>query len=95
MVLVTNATVWLDEDLARMGLTDLADEVVNSSRVGSAKPERRIYEIAAERAGAAPDRCLFVDDRQENVDAAVALGMAGVLYRGPEDLRRALAPVLN
>ncbi|MFJ9843007.1 HAD family hydrolase [Kitasatospora sp. NPDC101155] len=95
VVLVTNATVWLDEDLARMGLTDLADEVVNSSRVGSAKPERRIYEIAAERAGAAPERCLFVDDRQENVDAAVALGMTGVLYRGAEDLRRALASVLN
>ncbi|MFF2143839.1 HAD-IA family hydrolase [Kitasatospora sp. NPDC058190] len=45
--------------------------------------------------GFAPERCLFVDDRQENVDAAVALGMTGVLYRGSEDLRRALAPVLN
>ncbi|MFB7123839.1 HAD family hydrolase [Kitasatospora sp. NPDC056273] len=95
VVLVTNATAWLDEDLALLGLTDLADEVVNSSRVGSAKPDRRIYEIAAERAGAAPERCLFVDDRQENVDAAVALGMTGVRYRGPEDLRRALAAVLD
>ncbi|MFB7907538.1 HAD family hydrolase [Kitasatospora sp. NPDC056076] len=95
VVLVTNATVWLDEDLAFLGLTDLADEVVNSSRVGSAKPDRRIYEIAAGRAGARPERCLFVDDRQENVDAAVALGMTGVLYRGPEDLRRALAPLLG
>ncbi|MFD8755201.1 HAD family hydrolase [Kitasatospora sp. NPDC059577] len=95
VVLVTNATVWLDEDLERLGLTDLAHEVVNSSVVGSAKPERRIYEIAAERAGVAPERCVFVDDRQENVDAAVALGMTGVLYRGPEDLRRAVAPLLG
>ncbi|MFI2608760.1 HAD family hydrolase [Kitasatospora sp. NPDC018619] len=95
LVLVTNATTWLDEDLALLGLADLADEVVNSSRVGAAKPDRRIYEIAAERAGAAPERCLFVDDRQENVDAAVAFGMTGVRYRGPEDLRRALAAVLG
>ncbi|MBD0669573.1 HAD family hydrolase [Streptomyces sp. CBMA156] len=95
VVLVTNAPAWLDEDLALLGLTDLADEVVNSSLVGSAKPDRRIYEIAAERAGASPERCLFVDDRQENVDAAVALGMTGVRYRGPEDLRRALAAVLG
>ncbi|MGA5816262.1 HAD-IA family hydrolase [Kitasatospora sp. NPDC094028] len=91
VVLVTNATVWLDEDLAELGLTDLADAVVNSSVVGCAKPDRRIYEIAAARAGVAPERCLFVDDREENVAAAVALGMTGVLYRGPEDLRRALA----
>lgn len=90
LVLVTNATSWLDEDLARLGLTGLAHSVVDSARVGVVKPDRRIYEIAAERAGVSPDRCLFVDDRQENVDAAVALGMTGVLHRGAADLRTAL-----
>ncbi|WP_405826084.1 HAD-IA family hydrolase [Streptomyces sp. NBC_00838] len=93
LVLVTNATRWLDDDLALLGLTGLAHSVVNSSLVGVAKPDRRIYEIAAERAGVAPDRCLFVDDRQENVDAAVALGMTGVLHRDATDLRTALLPV--
>lgn len=93
LILVSNATRWLDDDLARLGLTDLAHSVVNSSLVGVAKPDRRIYEIAAERAGVAPDRCLFVDDRQENVDAAVALGMTGVLYRDAVGLRTALLPV--
>ncbi|MFI6085265.1 HAD-IA family hydrolase [Streptomyces sp. NPDC051217] len=91
LVLVTNATSWLDEDLTRLGLTDLAHSVVNSSRVGVAKPDRRIYEIGAERAGVSPDRCLFVDDRQENVDTAVALGMTGVLHRAAADLRTALS----
>lgn len=93
LVLVSNATRWLDDDLALLGLTGLAHSVVNSSLVGVAKPDRRIYEIAAERAGVAPDRCLFVDDRQENVDAAVALGMTGVLHRDATDLRTALLPV--
>ncbi|WP_405791782.1 HAD-IA family hydrolase [Streptomyces sp. NBC_01506] len=93
LVLVSNATRWLDEDLARLGLTDLAHSVVNSSLVGVAKPDRRIYEIAVERAGVAPDRCLFVDDRQENVDAAVALGMTAVLHRDASDLRTALLPL--
>ena len=51
------------------------------------------YAIAVERSGAAADRCLFVDDRQENVDAAVRLGMTGVLYREPTDLLTALAPL--
>ncbi|MBB5122404.1 HAD family hydrolase [Streptomyces eurocidicus] len=91
VVIVTNAAPWLDDDLAALGLTDLADHVVSSARVGVAKPDRRIYEMAAARAGVSPDRCLFVDDARENVAAAVALGMTGVHYREPADLRRALA----
>ena len=95
VALVTNATPWLDDDLALLGIADLAHDVVSSALVGIAKPDRRIYEIAVERAGVPAERCLFVDDRKENVDAAVALGMAGVHYRGPDDLREALAPVLG
>ncbi|MEV4875872.1 HAD-IA family hydrolase [Streptomyces cyaneofuscatus] len=92
VVLVTNATLQLDDDLALLGLTDLADAVVSSAVEQVAKPDPAIYRIAAERAGVPMERCLFVDDRQENVDAATALGMTGVLYREPADLRRALGP---
>jgi putative hydrolase of the HAD superfamily len=90
LVLVTNATLELEADLERLGLADLADHVVSSARVGVAKPDSLIYEIAAERAGVAAHRCLFVDDRKENVDAAVSLGMTGVHYREPADLRAVL-----
>ncbi|MDK1476210.1 HAD-IA family hydrolase [Streptomyces sp. 549] len=95
VVLVTNATVELEDDLVTLGLADLADHVVSSARVGVAKPDRRIYEIAARRAGAAMDRCLFVDDRLENVEAAVALGMTGLHYREPADLRASLGVLLD
>lgn len=90
VVLVTNATLQLDADLALLGLSDLADAVVSSAVEQVAKPDPAIYRIAAARAGVPPARCLFVDDRQENVDAAIALGMTGVLFREPDDLRRAL-----
>ncbi|MFJ3623068.1 HAD family hydrolase [Streptomyces iakyrus] len=95
LVLVTNATLELESDLASLGLADLAHHVVSSARVGVAKPDREIYEIAAERAETAVERCLFVDDRLENIEAAVELGMTGVHYREPEDLRKALALVLD
>ncbi|QEV20179.1 HAD family hydrolase [Streptomyces alboniger] len=97
VLLVTNATPWLADDLALLGLTGpagLFDDVISSADLGITKPDRRIYETAAERAGTAPGRCLFVDDRQENVDAAEALGMTGLLYREPADLRGALTPLL-
>ncbi|MFF4351512.1 HAD family hydrolase [Streptomyces sp. NPDC001530] len=90
LVLVSNASVQLEEDLESLGLTDLADDVVSSARVGIAKPDRRIYDIAVERAGVPAERCLFVDDTLENVEAAAALGMQAVHFREAEDLRRAL-----
>ncbi|WP_336605889.1 GNAT family N-acetyltransferase [Streptomyces sp. BA2] len=95
VALVTNATPWLDDDLAELGIAGLAHTVVGSADVGIVKPDRRIYEIAVERTGVPAERCLFVDDRKENVDAAVALGMVGLHYTGPDDLREALAPVLG
>ncbi|WP_086842966.1 HAD-IA family hydrolase [Streptomyces coeruleofuscus] len=90
LVLVTNATLELERDLESMGLADLADHVVSSARVGVAKPDQVIYEIAAERAGVAAHQCLFVDDRWENVEAAVSLGMTGVHYQGSTDLQKLL-----
>ncbi|MCX4451201.1 HAD family hydrolase [Streptomyces sp. NPDC087866] len=95
VVLVTNATVWLDDDLARLGLTGLADHVVNSSRVRIAKPDAEIYKIAAERAGVPAHRCAFVDDSRTNIDAARRAGMTAVLYRDIRDLRRLVAPVVD
>lgn len=90
VVIVTNAMDTLERHLDLLGLTYFADDVVSSARVGVAKPDRRIYELAAERAGAAPERCLFVDDRAANVEAARELGMTGVHYRTYEDLAAVL-----
>lgn len=91
LVIVTNAMDNLDEHLDRLGLTYFADVVVSSAEVGVAKPDRRIYEIAAEQAGVAPERCLFIDDRLENVEGARAVGMTGLHFTKPADLAAALS----
>ncbi|TDC09130.1 HAD family hydrolase [Nonomuraea longispora] len=90
VVIVTNAMDTLEQHLDQLGLTGFADDVVSSARLGVAKPDRRIYEVAAERAGAELRRCLFVDDRLQNVEAARALGMTAVHYRGFHDLAAVL-----
>ncbi|MGW4631258.1 HAD family hydrolase [Nocardia sp. NPDC004415] len=86
LILVTNGMNDLDDHLTRMGLTGFAHHVISSAVVGVAKPDRKIYEIAAAAAGVAANRCLFIDDRAENVDAARELGMLGVHYRDVGDL---------
>ncbi|GAA3303001.1 HAD family hydrolase [Streptomyces cinereospinus] len=94
LVLVTNASVALEADLDGLGLSDLADHVVSSARVGLVKPDPRIYRIAADLAGVPLDRCLFVDDTLDNVRGAAVLGMNAVHFREVADLERALAPLL-
>lgn len=95
VALVPNGTTRLEQDLARQGLGSLAHTVVNTARIGIAKPDPRVYRIAAERVGATTERCLFVDDIAANVTAARETGMTGLHYRRIDDLRAALTPLLG
>ena len=58
--------------------TELAariDEPVFSCSVGVAKPDPRIYRIAADRLRVEPGECLFVDDQAGFVEGARTAGM--------------------
>lgn len=48
--------------------------IVDSSKVGSVKPETHIYEIAEELAGVEPKEILLIDDSRTNLTAADRLG---------------------
>jgi putative hydrolase of the HAD superfamily len=63
---------------------ELFDGVVISGDVGMHKPQPEIFLLGAERAGVAPDQCVFVDDLRENCDGAEAVGMTVVLHRGAD-----------
>ncbi|NEC07571.1 HAD-IA family hydrolase [Streptomyces sp. SID7909] len=91
VVLVSNATTRLEADLAALGLADAFDAVVNTARIGVAKPDHRVFEAAARTVGAEPRRCLFVDDTAGHVAAARDAGLTGHHYRGAGELRGALA----
>ncbi|HET8951117.1 MAG TPA: HAD-IA family hydrolase, partial [Solirubrobacteraceae bacterium] len=60
------------------GLEQRVDHVVLSGEIGVRKPSRRIYLLAAERAGVAPEHCVLVDDLRQNVTGAERVGMTGV-----------------
>lgn len=49
------------------------------------KPEPEIYAAAAEGLGVSPDQILFLDDRVENIQAAEAFGMQGLVYSSHDD----------
>ncbi len=64
-----------------------------SFEVGYMKPQREIYEIAAENVGQCPENCLFIDDREVNVKGAVDAGMKAVQFKGKDKLRKDLKKV--
>jgi epoxide hydrolase-like predicted phosphatase len=74
--LVSNS--WGTRRYPRDLLAELFDGVVISGEEGFRKPDPRMYELGAERIGAAPDECVFVDDLAFNLDPARELGMAVV-----------------
>lgn len=49
-------------------------QIIDSSEVHAIKPEARIYEIAAQKAGVEPHEILLVDDSRTNLMAAERLG---------------------
>ena len=69
--------------------------VVFSGDLGLAKPDPLIYAVAAARAGVAPARITFLDDKPANVEAARRAGWRAFLWRGPSsdaEVRAALLP---
>ncbi len=64
----------------------LMDTAVLSFNVGLAKPDPRIYELAAEGLGVAAEHCLFVGDGSGGeLTGASKAGMTAVLIRAPYD----------
>jgi 2-haloacid dehalogenase len=66
------------------------DGCVISGIEGVAKPDQEIFEILLARHGLEPARTVFVDDVPRNVAAAQDLGVTGIRFTSPEQLRRDL-----
>jgi HAD superfamily hydrolase (TIGR01509 family) len=60
---------------------------VLSYEVGHEKPAPEIYRELLARFGLSAQATLFIDDREENVAGALALGLSGLVFEGAEELR--------
>lgn len=76
------------------GPETLFDGLALSFEIGARKPDRRIFEVAAELAGADPRECLLVDDIERNCAGARAAGWQAIHFTDAQAAAEQLAPRL-
>ncbi len=88
-IITNNAVEFKDYWRQLIPVDTLFDLVIDSSEVGIRKPDPKIYHLALSQLGdIKPKRSIFLDDLQANVDAAIYIGIHGILVE--EDLSSAI-----
>ncbi len=70
---------------------DMFDATVFSCIEGTAKPERKIYELALEKLAVKPNQAVFIDDRTDYIAGARQVGLNTILFKSIEQVRNELA----
>ncbi|MBO4358260.1 MAG: HAD family phosphatase [Erysipelotrichaceae bacterium] len=82
--LLSNASRMQKEYWKNVSCCDCFDGTVVSAFEGVKKPDERIYRILLERYGLNVDECMFIDDMEDNVEAAGNMGMETFLFDSDE-----------
>lgn len=78
------------ESVIRFPFLGMFDGTVVSAHERLIKPDPAIYQVLLQRYGLAAGDCIFIDDSAKNVAGAQAVGMQGVHFVEPIDLRAEL-----
>lgn len=76
----------LEPILSSNDLNDLFDEIIISSRLGVAKPDKAIFEAGLVSLGILPKEALFIDNSHINVSAANTYGINSILFASYDQL---------
>jgi epoxide hydrolase-like predicted phosphatase len=89
-IITNNVREYADRWRQMIPVDELFDDIVDSSVVGVRKPNPEIFRLALRRLGVTkPEAAVFLDDFSPYVDAAIAIGLHGIVV--DEDPRGALA----
>ena len=90
---ITNwsAETWPEVLKVHPRLGEVFDTLVVSGRERMVKPDPAIFHLLCDRAGVAPQDCVFIDDVMHNVDGARAIGMDGIHFTSPDALEQGLS----
>lgn len=67
------------------------EQILFSGELGCHKPDRAIYNLAAQRMNLVANQCILVDDQVANIDAANECGWHGILHRNKKETAQILS----
>ncbi|HSH02204.1 MAG TPA: HAD-IA family hydrolase [Anaerolineae bacterium] len=88
--ILSNADDILERRLAHYNLAHYFNPIINSHRIGVAKPEPAAYQAALDALQTAAENILFIDNLARNTIAATELGFQTHLYTTVTNLRQDL-----
>lgn len=74
-----------------LGFRERFDAMHYAAELGCRKPDLAFFAKVGARTNLAPHEMLLIDDKAENVEAAIAAGWGGALWDGTERLAQVLA----
>lgn len=93
LALLSNAPAEVARAVAELPVARHFEHMLFSCYFGSAKPDPRCFSQALDQLGAPAEEVIFIDDRAENVTAAIGMGMHAIRFTGPEQARAGLAGI--
>lgn len=81
--------------IEKFGISDIFEAFISSCWLGVRKPTQKFYSRGLGIAQADPASSLFIDDRQQNLVPASALGMNVVQFKSATQLRSDLEQLLD
>lgn len=70
---------------------DAFDTTILSCLEGTAKPGRKIYDLALNRLGVPAKQALFIDDKPKNVEGAKRAGLQTILFKNANNFKKDMA----
>lgn len=94
LAILSNSPPGLTKWLAEWDISDLFDVVFCSGDEGVTKPDPTAYNVTLLKLHVEPGEAVFIDDTPENVEAARALGIHGIVFTSSEKLEDELRELL-
>ena len=87
---LSNYPEWYEMIESRLEVARFVDWTFVSCLMALRKPDPAVYSHVLRELGVEPDRCIFVDDRENNCAAARDAGIHAIRFDGSKALRSAL-----
>lgn len=90
LIIMSNSCPELKENVESNDFYDIFDKKYFSYDTGLKKPNKDFFEHVLKENNLKAEECIFVDDAPKNVDSANEIGMKGILYLSPNQLKAEL-----